>query len=214
MRSLHKPWLGLRPRRRPIAMSKLYITAASAVTDADLPNARLGQRFGRMDLTSQLALLAVESLATHFEPLARDRIAICLAAQTSSLSTDTEYWKGRDNPGGPSPTLFTYTLPSAAIGEIAIRHRLTGPNLCFVGGSHDVLPEAANLIQREEAEGCVCVYVQAISSTLAGIINAPATARACAVLMQRGETGLWPWQENDRDMEALCATLRPKISTK
>ncbi len=195
-------------------MSKLSITSASTVTDADLPNARLGQRFGRMDLTSQLALLAVEPLANSFESLARDRIAIVLAAQTSSLSTDAEYWKGRDNPGGPSPTLFTYTLPSAAIGEIAIRHRLTGPNLCFVGNSTDVLPEAAELLRRGEADGCVCVMVNVISSTLAGLISLPAAAEGCAVFVQRGGPGSRELGEFDRDMEALCATLRPKISTK
>ena len=195
-------------------MSKLAITAANSTTDADVPSARLGQRFGRMDLTSQLALLAVEPLVSHFESLGRDRIAIVLAAQTSSLPTDAEYWKGRDNPGGPSPTLFTYTLPSAAIGEIAIRHRLTGPNLCFVGASQRVLPEAADLIHRGEADGCICVYVNVVSPLLTGLISGAITARACALFMQRGESGLHLWQENDRDMEALCATLRPKISTK
>lgn len=195
-------------------MSKLVITAVNSATDADVPSTRLGQRFGRMDLTSQLALLAVEPIATHFESLARDRIAIVVAAQSSSLPTDTEYWKGRDNPGGPSPTLFTYTLPSAAIGEIAIRHRITGPNLCFVGSSRDVLPEAAELIRRGEADNCICVYVNVVSPSLAGLISGAITARACALFMQRGDSGLHLWQENDRDMEALCATLRPIISTK
>ena len=195
-------------------MNNLFITAASTVSEADLPNARLGQRFGRMDLTSQLALLAVEPLASRLESLPRERIAIVLAARTSSLSTDAEYWKGRDAAGGPSPTLFTYTLPSAAIGEIAIRHHLTGPNLCFVGLSHDVLPEAADLIRRGEAEGCVCIYVSAISATLAGMISMPTLARGCAAFLQCGEAGAHPWREIDRDMEALCANLRPKISTK
>ena len=132
----------------------------------------------------------------------------------ATLSTDAEYWKGRDNPGGPSPTLFTYTLPSAAIGEIAIRHRLTGPNLCFVGNSTDVLPEAAELLRRGEADGCVCVMVNVISSTLAGLISLPAAAEGCAVFVQRGGPGSRELGEFDRDMEALCATLRPKISTK
>jgi 3-oxoacyl-(acyl-carrier-protein) synthase len=195
-------------------MSKLAITAAHSATDADVSNARLGQRFGRMDLTSQLALLAVEPLVSQFESFERDRIGIVLAAQTSSLPTDAEYWKGRDNPGGPSPTLFTYTLPSAAIGEIAIRHRITGPDLCFVGGSQNVLPEAADLIRRDEADGCLCVYVNVVSPSLVGFISSPITARACALFMQRSEGGLRLWQENDRDMEGLCATLRPIISTK
>ena len=191
-------------------VNQLTIIATNTATDADVPSARLGQRFGRMDLTSQLALLAVEPLSSHFKPPAR--IAIVIAAQTSSLPTDIEYWKGRENPGGPSPTLFTYTLPSAAIGEMAIRHRITGPNLCFVGGSQDVLPEAADLIRRGEADGCICVCVDVVSPSLAGFISRPITARACALFMQRGENGLHVWQENDRDMEALCANLRPKIS--
>jgi len=195
-------------------MTKLVIVAANSATEADVPNARLGQRFGRMDLTSQLALLAAEPLSSHFESPAHDRIAVCLAARSSSLPTDVDYWKGRANPGGPSPTLFTYTLPSAAIGEIAIRHRVTGPNLCFVGSSRDVLPEAADLIRRGEADACICVYVDVVSPSLAEFISRPVTARACALFMQRGESGLQIWQENDRDMEALCATLRPKISTK
>jgi 3-oxoacyl-(acyl-carrier-protein) synthase len=195
-------------------MDKLFITAASTVTGSDLKDARLGPRFGRMDLTSQLALLAVEPLAGGFDSVGRDRIAICLAARTSSLATDVEYWKGRDSAGGPSPTLFTYTLPSAAIGEIAIRHRLTGPNLCFVGRSDDVLPEAAELIRRGEADACVCVYVKAISTDLAGMISLPAEATSCAALIRRGGHGQREWREFDRDMESFCASLRAQLATK
>lgn len=195
-------------------MIQLAITTANIVTEADLRDARLGPRFGRMDLTSQLCLLAVEPLASSLENMARDRIAIVLAARTSSLSTDAEYWKGREAAGGPSPTLFTYTLPSAAIGEIAIRHRLTGPNLCLVGGSQEVLPEAADLLCRSEADGCVCVGVTAVSSALGSLLALPVAARACALFLRRSDGAGHLWQEIDRDMEALCANLRPKISTK
>src|SRR4051812_6962874 len=114
-------------------MNKFVVAAVSHVTEAEVQNARLGSRFGRMDLMSQLALLAVESLGINFEILSRDRVAICFVARAGSLSTDAQYWEGRNTPGGFSPTLFTYTLPSAAIGELAIRYRLTGPQLCFVG---------------------------------------------------------------------------------
>src|SRR6478736_6182104 len=136
-------------------MSNAFVIATNSVTSADVASARLGTRFGRMDLASQLSLLAVEPFAPHFDAFARDRIAIVLAARTGSLPTDVAFWNARNEPGGLSPTLFTYTLPSAAIGEIAIRHRLTGPNLCFVGGSQEVLTEAAGLIQQNEADGCV-----------------------------------------------------------
>ena len=195
-------------------MSNLVITAANQVTEADVVTARLGSRFGRMDLTSQLALLAVEPLAGAFDSIGRDRIAICLAARTGSLSTDVEYWKGRDAAGGPSPTLFTYTLPSAAIGEIAIRHRLTGPNLCFVGHSDNVLPEAAELIRCGEADACVCVYVKAVSTSLAGMIAMPAEATSGAAFLRRGDHGLQEWREFDRDMESICANLRPQLAKK
>ncbi|MBI3881409.1 MAG: hypothetical protein HY301_15265 [Verrucomicrobia bacterium] len=188
-------------------MDKLTVTAASRVTAADLATARLGSRFGRMDLFSQLALLAVESLGINFDSLARDRVAICLAAATSSLATDVEFWKGRDAAGGLSPTLFTYTLPSAAIGELAIRHRLTGPNLCLVGGDALLLAEAADLIRRGEADACVCVSGDVVSAALAELIRVPATAGASALFLQRGGEGPHVLRENDRDIASWCAVI-------
>lgn len=195
-------------------MANPFITASNTVTADAVANARLGTRFGRMDLSSQLSLLAVEPFAAHFDSFARDRIAIVLAARAGSLPTDVEYWKGRDAVGGLSPTLFTYTLPSAAIGEIAIRHRLTGPNLCFVGDSQDVLPEAAELLNLREVDACVCVFTQVVSPALTNIISLPEAARACAVLMQRHGPGLAELGENRRDMETLCANLRALKITK
>jgi 3-oxoacyl-(acyl-carrier-protein) synthase len=168
-------------------MSKFVITARNNVTSADVAAARLGPRFGRMDLASQLALLAVEPFVAHFDSIPRERIAICLAARAGSLSTDAEYWKGRDAAGGPSPTLFTYTLPSAAIGEIAIRHRLTGPSLCFVGGGDELLAEASDLIERGEADGCVCVFANVVSPSLAEMILATPAASADAFFVRRSE---------------------------
>ena len=189
-------------------MDKLVITSSNIVNADDVRVARLGPRFGRMDLMSQLALLAVEPLATHFESLARERIAICLAARTSSLATDLEYWKGRDNTGGPSPTLFTYTLPSAALGEIAIRHRITGPPLCFVGPSDDVLPEAAQLLRAGEVDAAVCVSVNVTSPLLAGWLSVPPSASACAALLRSDGSAGHALGEFDRDLEALCHYLR------
>lgn len=168
-------------------MASPFITARSTVNSADVAAARLGPRFGRMDLTSQLALLAVESFAAHFDSMPRERIAICLAVRAGSLATDLEYWKGRDAAGGPSPTLFTYTLPSAAIGEIAIRHRLTGPGLCFVNGGDELLAEATDLIERGEADGCVCVFANVVSTELAEMISATPAATAHAFFVRRGK---------------------------
>jgi len=164
--------------------SGIIVTVASDVSGEDVASARLGSRFGRMDLLSQLALLAVEKLGVNFDEWPRDRIAICLASPAGSLSTDAEYWKGRDQVGGPSPTLFTYTLPSAPIGEIAIRHRITGPNLCFVSDGREVQAEATELLRRGEADACVCVIVEVVSPTLAEFLGGPVAARASASFLR------------------------------
>jgi 3-oxoacyl-(acyl-carrier-protein) synthase len=171
-------------------MSNFFITASNTVTAADVSAARLGTRFGRMDLSSQLALLAVESFAPHFDSIPRDRIAIVLAARAGSLPTDVNFWEGRNAAGGLSPTVFTYTLPSAAIGEVAIRHRLTGPNLCFVGDSRDVLVEAEDFLRRNEVDACVCVFVDVISPALNKLLLIEEAAKATAALLQRNGPGL------------------------
>jgi 3-oxoacyl-(acyl-carrier-protein) synthase len=192
-------------------MSEISIIAASNVTGADLPAARLGQRFGRLDLQSQLALLAVAALNVNFDEFPRDRIGICLAASAGSLSTDVNYWNGRDGVGGPSPMLFAYTLPSAAVGEVAIHFRLTGPNLCFVGDDKIVLPEAVDLIRRGEADACVCVFCEAVTADCGKVISMPPVAAARALFLKRGG-GIRAWREFDRDMKALCALIFPTQS--
>ncbi len=171
-------------------MNDLNIAASSRAVAADLPSAQLGKRFGRLDTISQLALLAVERLGLNLDSpsasLARDRVAICLATRAGCLSTDIAYWQGRDTPGGPSPTLFTYTLPSSAIGEIAIRHRITGPNLCLIGDEQLLLAEAKALIESGEVDACVCVSCESVAPEAAAMAGVEPASSASAFLLQRG----------------------------
>ncbi len=190
-------------------MDKIVIAAASMVGEEDVRMARLGTRFGRLDLASQLALVAVEALGVNFDLLPRELIGICLAARAGSLATDFDFWRGRDNAGGPSPTLFAYTLPSSAIGEIAIRHRLTGPNLCLTGEG-SIIPEACDLLRRGEAQACLCVFYNVVTPAIAGLINSPAAALAGAILLRLGGNGVRELGENDRDIEKMCRVLCPK----
>jgi 3-oxoacyl-(acyl-carrier-protein) synthase len=187
-------------------MDKVVISAASAVTEADLATAKMGSRFGRMDLLSQLALLSVESLGIDFDTMDCSRIGVCMSVCAGSLATDIEYWKGRKEVGGPSPTLFAYTLPSSAIGEIAIRYQLTGPNLCFVGTDAMLLAEARDLIERNEADGCLCVACNVITPAASDLIRLPAKLQARAAFLARGTNG-FALEENHRDMESVCALV-------
>ncbi len=192
-------------------MNKIAIAATSVVTDAALSGARLGQRFGRLDLQSQLALLAVMELKLSFAEFSPRRVGIVFAASVGSLSTDINFWTGRHGVGGPSPTLFAYTLPSAAVGEIAIHFKLTGPDLCFVGDGKNLLPEAADLIRRGEVDGCVCIFCEAVTAGCAEIISGPTIATACALFLQRADLGggqdYMELQDFDRDIKALCALI-------
>ncbi|HEY3861696.1 MAG TPA: beta-ketoacyl synthase N-terminal-like domain-containing protein [Verrucomicrobiae bacterium] len=185
-------------------MDKIYITAASQASPGDARAAQFGARFGRLDLASQLALMAVESLGIDFDELPRERVGICLASRDGSLAADCEYWRGRGAAGGPSPALFVYTLPSAAIGELAIRHRLTGPSLCLVGPG-SVLTEAADWLRRGEVEACLCVECRVITPALGEMIGSPPDAAAFALFLRRG--GWRALEENERDMERLCAAF-------
>jgi 3-oxoacyl-(acyl-carrier-protein) synthase len=195
-------------------MNRPVVKSVSRVTDADLASARLGSRFNRLDLASQLAVLAVEKLSVNFEILARDRIGICLAARAGSLSTDIEYWKGRALVGGPSPTLFAYTLPSAAIGEIAIRHRITGPNLCFWGDDDTLLFEAGDLILRGDADSCVCVSCNVVSVEAADMLGKLPVASVSAFFLGTGGPGNPESGEIDRDTESLSAKVRAQESVR
>jgi 3-oxoacyl-(acyl-carrier-protein) synthase len=190
-------------------MNDLYVLATSTVTAADLATARLGQRFGRMDRASQLSLAAVEPFAPQFDSFARDRVAIVLAARAGSLPTDLAYWDGRNAVGGLSPTLFTYTLPSAALGEIAIRHRLTGPNLCFVGDGRELLTEAAELLRANEADAGVVVFTHHVSAALSPWLGLPEESRAWAALLGRRGPGLAPL-DSSQTLETLVAATPPR----
>jgi len=150
-----------------------------------------------------LAVLAVEKLGIDFGSLPRERIGICLAVKAGSLATDLEYWKGRDAAGGPSPTLFAYTLPSSALGEIAIRHHITGPGLCFFGDDSYLVEEAERLITAGEADACLCVSCKVITPEVAQVLDAVSVARATATFLTRASrlvasaatpspTGKWP----------------------
>lgn len=161
----------------------ISIIAKSCATEANLPNARLGQRFGRLDLQSQLSLLAVANLNVDFSRYAPGRIGIIFAASAGSLSTDVNFWNSRTGVGGPSPTLFAYTLPSAAVGEIAIHFKLTGPDLCFVGDGKNLQREAEDMIARGEADACVCIFCEAVTATCAEVISAAPIAKAEALFI-------------------------------
>ena len=131
------------------------------------------ERYGRLDILSRYALAAVELLGLPPVKNKPNYTALVMSTQHGCLSVDLDFRESMDQEGGGSPLLFMYTLPNACLGEIAIRHNLTGPNLCLVNGEQSGLAaiwEGIRLIRCGEVESCICLEADALGkwSGLAG----------------------------------------------
>lgn len=94
-------------------------------------------KFHKMDSLCKLGLLASEAALQNSgftERNAADKIGILLANKASSLDTDRIHQQSISDKEKylPSPSVFVYTLPNIVIGEIAIKHKITGENAFFV----------------------------------------------------------------------------------
>lgn len=126
-------------------------------------------RFGRLDGLCKGAVIAMEMLGLPPPPSGgRPDMAITVGTEHGSADVDAAFFQTRNQPGGASPLLFSYTLPSTVIGEIAIRYRITGPNACYMAGRESgalALWEGAHLVLGGEAAACVCVGCDSVRAT-------------------------------------------------
>ena len=99
-------------------------------------------KFFKMDNLSKLGFLAAEVLLQQvpdFENFNKEKTGIFLSNAYSCLDTDEQYYatvKDKEN-FFPSPGLFVYTLPNILIGEICIRHKITGEHAFFLSEQFD-----------------------------------------------------------------------------
>jgi 3-oxoacyl-(acyl-carrier-protein) synthase len=179
-------------------------------------------RFGRMDPLVKLGLAAVELMNVDFDARPageREATGICLGTPEGSLSVDAEFWRKRDAPGGPNPTLFTYTLPSTLIGEICIRYGLKGPNLCLMLRESDsgrLLRESVEWLRAGEADSVVCVAANAVDDETAAAFAPPGgppggRSYAFALHLERGgragRSALDAVPDGDATVQAVCTSL-------
>jgi hypothetical protein len=126
-------------------------------------------KFFKMDALCKLAFLTAELLlpATGIrERISTGDIGIVLANKSSSLLTDLSHQQSIQNPANhfPSPAVFVYTLPNIMIGEVSIRHQLTGENTLFVADAFepDTLGSYVDLLLDEEiSQACLCGWIEA-----------------------------------------------------
>lgn len=120
--------------------------------------------FRRLDRLSKIFAIAVEACGLAPEVLPeqqRARTALILASSTGCLTADLRFEASLHATSGIEPAVFPYTLPSTCLGEIAIRHRLTGPTLCLSvrdGDEKEGLTAAEEILHALEAEAAlVCL---------------------------------------------------------
>ncbi len=95
-------------------------------------------KFHKMDALSKLGFLTAELLLRDNDihrAYAGNEIGIFLMNSSSSLDSDRNHQGSilDRNQYFPSPAVFVYTLPNIVIGEICIRHKITGEGTFFVG---------------------------------------------------------------------------------
>lgn len=135
-------------------------------------------KFHKMDNLSKLGLLTAEAALKETDFLIRHKaseIAIILSNKASSLDTDRIHQQSINDKDHylPSPAAFVYTLPNIVIGEIAIKHKLTGENAFFVGDTFDtglLINQAQITLQLEASTAAICGWVDYENGTADALI--------------------------------------------
>lgn len=99
-------------------------------------------KFHKMDLQCKLGFLCTEFALKDTQFLSDNdltKTAIILSNAASSIETDRIHQNSIADKSNyfPSPAVFVYTLPNITIGELAIKHKITGENAFFVSEQFD-----------------------------------------------------------------------------
>lgn len=124
-------------------------------------------KFHKMDSLSKLGFIASEVLFSHTEFIShenKESMAIILSNNASSIDTDRIHQNSISDKKNyfPSPAVFVYTLPNIVIGEIAIKHKITGENAFFVSSELDakLLSNYINtLLSNNQADSAICGWL-------------------------------------------------------
>lgn len=98
-------------------------------------------KFFKMDKLCKLGVLAAELVIRNsgISEIAKSNIALVFSNSASSLDTDRQHQQSISDKQNyfPSPSVFVYTLPNILLGEIAIKHKITGENAFFISEHFD-----------------------------------------------------------------------------
>jgi len=141
-------------------------------------------KFHKMDPFCKLGYLAGEFLFDKIqETIPGHRIGMFLTNSFSSIHTDIAFYNSysADEQSIASPSLFVYTLPNILLGELAIRHKITGEHAFFLReqfGSDFIYLYVKCLFDRDLIDAAI----------VGGVEVTPATFHAKMAWISRDET--------------------------
>ena len=154
-------------------VSTVRISSEDGRSPAEIYKQQIGgyPKFYKMDLLSRLAFVAAELLAPLTpEGEGLERGSVILFNHSSSIVSDRQFLatiNGREG-AFASPSVFVYTLPNIAAGEIAIRHHICGETAFYILQEKDEALMQQILEASLSASGATCAvsgWVDAESDT-------------------------------------------------
>lgn len=126
-------------------------------------------RFPRLDRLSRVTLVAAQLALTDEDPPADgSRAGVALGTAFGSHLTNEQFYRSVTRQEA-SPALFTYTLPSSAVGELSICLGLRGPALTLTHGPGSGLAAvaaAAAMVDRGAADWMIAGGCDVLGPTL------------------------------------------------
>ena len=117
-------------------------------------------KFYKMDNLSKLGWLAAEVLlkdSYQKDQYLPEEVGLILANRNSSLDNDIKYFDSAKEIA--SPSLFVYTLPNIAIGEICIRNNFKGEHAFYIQDQFDasfIAGQVNYLLDSDILNACIC----------------------------------------------------------
>jgi 3-oxoacyl-[acyl-carrier-protein] synthase II len=170
------------------------------------------ENFRRLDRAAKTLVLAAAAagLERTLPRAARDDTALVIETTLGSTDSDLRFSRSMRDGMCDSP-LFPYTLPSACVGDVALRHGVRGPTLLLSVGAADAgaaLRQARWLLATGEASYALAGCVDALAEPVGNLLPA---CRAVVALVAHPACGLAPvaeWPEDQGDpYGALVAAL-------
>jgi hypothetical protein len=161
-------------------------------------------RYPRLDPLSKIISVVAEQVMAS-ETL-RPEMGLILSTAHGCVEPDLAFYRSAvSTPELASPQLFPYTLPSSGLAEVAIRHKVNGPNMVFLqeAGVGNAFRQAWAWLQSKRVPQCLIVQADAVLAEGARFLSMAPKVEGWAFLVSL-DPGECTW-----DVQTLSGDLAP-----